>query len=447
MNRGKFKCFVLILVTIFYVSQNLLAQTNDTEKTRFEFKSTGTKNKINLPEVDEILRVKPGERVSPAGMRNTCFVMQPTRHEVDGDSYVILTDHTDKKYLDPLEKLAKFRKGTILKTSNLALLYSGNNEAERIKTELKRLKVKYLALAPRPDSYTENMLLGFYEIICNLDDDPQLDVYPGVLLASGAREFRALINRSVKYATLQQSELSPMACCMVPNNKEFRSLQKNGILHNMFLQYGFDIPMLNVYGQNANEAPDLVDSQVYRLEFQRKHFIQELPAGVEETFKKSSMLIFHGHGLPGASCGLSIEAIPDKLETDIVLMGSCFSASSQNSDITPVKISPDGYQVIPKKSMAIEFIDKGASVVLGHMRLNSGFPRLYPVLESFMAGRTVGESYQELVNVSLAVGKFDTKNLALRSKPESSRLRQNGLLYILFGDPALQPINSLVKLN
>jgi hypothetical protein len=438
---------ILAGAIIFLVNLGLYAQNgSETVKTRFEFKNEATKQEIDIPEVGEINRFKPGVKPTKRESGNTCFVMQPETHKVDGNEYVILTDHTDKEYLSSLKLLAKHREGKIIETTNLASLYLQAEEVERIKRELK--DVKYIALAPRMESYTENMLLGFYKLICNLDNDPDLDAYPGVLLASGANEFEELIERTINYTAIQQSDFSLMACCMVPNNKELRSLQKNGILHNMFLHYGLDIPMLNVYEENATEAPDLVDSKAYRMEFKRKKFIKEFPKDVEDTFKNSSMLIFHGHGLPGASCGIANEAIPEKIETDIVLLGSCFSASTQTSDITPVKISPDGYKVVPKKSFAIDLIDKGATVVMGHMRLNAGFPRLFPVLETFMDGRTVGEAYQELVNTSIVSGNFNTSGLALRSKPENPRrVKQNGLLYILFGDPALRPLKKFAATN
>ena len=109
-----------------------------------------------------------------------------------------------------------------------------------------------------------------------------------------------------------------------------------------------------------------------------------------------------------------------------------------------MKISPDGFPVVPRKAFALEAIDNGAVVVFGHMRLNSGFPRLMPVLETFLQGRTVGEAYQELINEDLLRGKFNPDQLAVREKTENpGRIKQNVLLYILFGDPALQPFEKL----
>ncbi len=449
MKINNLKRNILLIIISSLLCHNLFAQDAWVlKKTDFDFsKSNGiNSSQISIPEIGDITRVNPGEPIPRSGIRNTTFIVQPGIHEVDGSGYVIVTDHTDDEYLSSLKLLKEYRNAKIIKTSNLALLYKQPKECECLRKELIKQKVKYIALAPRMESYTENMILGFYELICNLDDDPLLDAYPGILLSSSASGFKKLIDRTVTYSSLKQSELKPMACSMVPNNKELRSLQKNGILHNMFIEYNYDIPMLNIYSEAATKAPELSDSKAFRLDFKRRKFVKKLPQEIMDTLQHSSLLILHGHGLPGVSCGLDIDAIPEKLNTDIVLMGSCFSASSQTSDISPVKLSPDGYKVIPRKSFAIQTIDNGATVVFGHMRLNNGFPRLFPVLETFMDGRTVGEAYQEIINASIIEGKFDSKKLVLRTKPENpKRIKQNSLLYVLFGDPALSPIEKLDK--
>lgn len=447
MNSKQLKLALLSLVILLTTNVSIFSQVNnDNEKARFKFKKSDKINSIGIPEVCDIKRIKPGERLSGPGMRNTCYVLKSVKHNVEGNAYVILTDHTEKEYLNALKSLAKYRDGVIIKTTDLAKLYQQERELKSIKNKLKSVNVKYIALAPRIGSYTENMILNFYELISNLDEDPFLDVYPGLLLASNPKSFKELINRSINYSAKSESEVTPMVCSMVPNNRELRSLQKNGILHNMFIEYGLNVPVLNIYSDKAGGAPDLIASKMYRLDFKHKEFLKKLPDDIKNSFKSSSMLVFHGHGLPGASCGISTEAIPEKIGADIVLMGSCFSASTQTSDITPVRISPDGYKVVPKKSFALDLIDKGATVVMGHMRLNQGFPRLFPVLENFMDGRSVGLAYQELVNTSLSLGKFDNKNLVLREKPKKPRrIKQNGLLYILFGDPALKPLNKMTR--
>jgi hypothetical protein len=436
---------LLLALIVNLMVLKVSAQTSESLKTKFDFSGLDENSQnITVPEINEIPRVTPGEEVPPSARKNTVFIIQTEAHKVEGDSYIILTDHTERDYLRALKKLAKYRKGEIIRTPDLALLYKNEIEIERIAKELKDKNVKYIAIAPRIESYTENMVLCAYELLCNLDEDPYLDAFPGILLSNNATSFSNLIERTIHYVPMDRSTLKPMAAAMIPTLTELRSLQKNAIVHNLFTQFDYDIPLLNIYKETAKEAPGLTGLNNFRMDFAGKQFVKKLPTPVEEALQNSSMLVLHGHGTPGASCGLDIDAIPNKLETSIILCGSCFSASSQTSDISPIKVSPDGYEITPRMSFALRAIDNGATVVFGHMRLNNGFPRLFPVLETFIQGRTVGEAYQEIINASIKAGSFNGKDLVVREKPENpKKLEQNGLLYVLLGDPALQPIVDL----
>jgi hypothetical protein len=82
----------------------------------------------------------------------------------------------------------------------------------------------------------------------------------------------------------------------------------------------------------------------------------------------------------------------------------------------------------------------GTAAVFGHMRLNQGFPYLFPVLETWMEGRTVGEAYQELINAIIDKNQFKSGGFFLHDIPENARrIPQNILLYVIYGDPASQP--------
>ena len=401
--------------------------------------------RLTIPDVDAIERVEQGGRPSQEALRNTEYILQTEPHMVNGEAYVILTDHVDEDYTKAIEKLEKFRNATIIKTPDLRKLYQDEDEQQRIHKELVNLKTKYVAIAPRLESYSENMILGVYELLCNLDEDPLLDAYPGLLMASDAQKFDALIDRTIAYKPISKEAFTPAAICMIPNKKELRSLQKNGIIHNMFADYGYDAPMLNIYNQNAVGGPVLSGDKSYNINMVPKEFVKKIPDSMCGEFMDASLWVLHGHGLPGASCGLDIDAISAPLASKVIMCGSCFSASTQNPDFEELKISPDGLPVIPRKSFVLQAIDNGAAVVYGHMRLNSGFPRLMPVLETFVQGGTVGEAYQELINGDLLKGEFDPHKLALREKPENTRrIKQNILLYVLFGDPALQPIDKMM---
>ena len=76
------------------------------------------------------------------------------------------------------------------------------------------------------------------------------------------------------------------------------------------------------------------------------------------------------------------------------------------------------------------------------MRLNMGFPHVYPMLESYLANRSLGESYQRLINALIeGQGGFTpqwyTKQIPARS---TQNRKMNQLLYMQIGDPALVPI-------
>ena len=108
--------------------------------------------------------------------------------------------------------------------------------------------------------------------------------------------------------------------------------------------------------------------------------------------------------------------------------------------------APGGYTVSQRPAFATRCVDQGAIVFFGHMRLSSGFPHLYPVLEQRMAGKTVGESYQQLMNAIMTVRGLRPGNFILADPLTAGRrLPQNILLYVVLGDPALVPVAALSK--
>ena len=144
--------------------------------------------------------------------------------------------------------------------------------------------------------------------------------------------------------------------------------------------------------------------------------------------------------------GMQVEAFADvSLLNKVVLCGSCMSAAPTHSDFRKMAVGPDGSEVIAdRKRFLMEAIERGAVVAYGHMRLNAGFPHLYPVLEAVIDGETVGESYQRLIDGLLRWTRLDPDELVL-AKPDTDDewavMRRNQLLYILIGDPALRPLD------
>lgn len=166
-------------------------------------------------------------------------------------------------------------------------------------------------------------------------------------------------------------------------------------------------------------------------------FIESFSKKLSDQFNESNLIIMHGHGVPGMSCSVDIQGIPKNLQGKVLMTGSCFSASPKKSDLPEMREAPGGYAVEKRDSFVLRAVDQGAVVAFGHQRLSSGFPHLYPVLESWLQGSTVGEGYQELLNGLINLKGVRSGDFVIRE--QTKRPSQNVLLYVVVGDPALQP--------
>lgn len=403
--------------------------------------------KLTIPEVDDLLRVERGTRVPVAKARNSEYVVKTRTHEVDGDQYVVLTDHLQPEYLAPLKRLAEHRNGVVLSVENLATLHEDPDAVKQLQEELREAKVRYVAVAPRHENFREYMLLGLWELLAGLDEDPQLDAYPGLLIASGADEFEQLIDRSISYVAQSTEQLHPFAISQVPSSQELRSLQKSGILRNMFAELDRDTPTFAIYSPAAEGAPELPGDAFWSHQVRnRRDFVSELPADAAEAFANANLVVMHGHGIPGMSCGVDIDLIPEKGAPAVLLCGSCFSASPQESDFPGMQQAPGGYSVASRQPFVLRAVDQGTTVAFGHMRLSQGFVHLFPVLECWLQGKTVGESYQELINAIIdrqqvrAGGFIPSDDANTQGRPSQGRL-----LYVIIGDPAVRPYESMIR--
>jgi len=401
---------------------------------------------FRIPEMAELPRVdRNSPRPSPYHLRNSAFILTFKDHAPEGKRYVILTDHTDAAYLQSLERLAKHRRGTIIKTNDLAKIHQPE-ALESLRLKLQKLKPKYVALAPRMESYRENMVLGAWELLTTLDDDRYLDAYPGILLVSSVDSFKQLIDRTIDYRPIPQSKLKPFAISQVPSNTESRSLQKAGILRDFFASYGIKTPTVAIYTPSATNAPQLKGDDLWKIRLSRKgNFIKKFDPKPRQALHESQLVIMHGHGIPGMSCSVDLEGIPTKSKNQVVLSGSCFSSVPVKSDFPRMTSAPGGYKMSQRPAFATRYVDQGATVFFGHMRLSSGFPHLYPVLEKWLDGASVGEAYQQLINGLIDMRGFGPGRYVVKPTATPRRLPQNTLLYVVFGDPALVPFEPLAK--
>ncbi len=399
---------------------------------------------FRIPEVGELPRIdRNSPRPASEVLRNSAFILRLKAHAPMGSGYVILTDHSAEGYLKPLQKLAGHRKATLIKLADLAAVHQPDT-LRKLRTRLAGIKPKYVALAPRMESYRENMLLGMWELLTTLDDDPFLDVFPGILLASSPARFKALIERTVNYRRITNKDLRPFAISQVPSNAETRSLQKAGILRKIFAGHGIETPTLAIYTPRATEAPELQGEKSWKIRLASKgNFVKSLAPEPQAALQEARLVVMHGHGIPGMSCSVDIEGIPAQSKNQVVLSGSCFSAVPMKSDFPRMSSAPGGYKVGQRPAFAIRYVDCGATVFFGHMRLSSGFPHLYPVLEKWLEGSSVGESYQQLINGLIEMRGFRPGGFVVEQPVQQRRLPQNSLLYVIMGDPAIVPFESL----
>ncbi|MGB0759963.1 MAG: hypothetical protein ACPGPS_10505 [Rubripirellula sp.] len=390
-----------------------------------------------VPEIADLKRIGKGVRLSRDDARNSAFVLGTESHTVDGTQYVILTDHVDPAFLEPLQKLAAHHHGHILSVPDLALLHDQAKQFSDLKKQLMEVDPKYVAIVPRLDSFRENMLMGMWELLSTLDNDPEIDVLPGILLASDAPAFSNLIQQSLTHAPVSNAKLKPIAVSQVLTDAETRSLQKAAILRQHFRKSKLDMPVVAIYGQKAKTAPRLKGEQVWNLETPGGgQFIESFSPELSGKFEESNLIVMHGHGIPGMSCSVDIQGIPANLQGKVLMTGSCFSASPSKSDLPEMRDAPGGYTVQKRDAFVLRAVDQGAIVAFGHQRLSSGFPHLYPVLECWLAGNTVGEGYQRLMNGLINLKEVRSGDFVIREK--TKRPPQNSLLYVVIGDPALQ---------
>ena len=402
---------------------------------------------LTIPTLAELPRIdRSSPRPAKEMLRNSAFILKFSEHQVPGEAYLVLTDHSERPYLKALEKLAVHRGGEIVRVDDLGSLSEDQAAFRKIQEILVERQAKYVAIAPRWESYRENMILGLWELLSTLDPDPQIDVFPGFLLASSAASFQQLIDRSINFRSLAGKTFQPLALSQVSTRKETRSLQKAAVLRNVFSQYGLETPILAVYTPLAKDAPVLEGRRVWNMRTKAAgEFLKGFPTRAAKTLADASLVVMHGHGIPGMSCSVDIDGIPVDSSNQVVLSGSCFAAAPQKSDFPSPSRVPGGYRVSSRQSFVDRYVERGATVAFGHMRLSSGFPHLFPVLEKWIEGRTVGEAYQQLINAIIGMRGFRSGDFIVRDLERARRVPQNTLLYVVLGDPAIVPIAPLSR--
>ena len=362
-----------------------------------------------------------------------------------GDAYVIITDYRDPVATAAINRLAQHRGGSVLKVGSLADLHKSSSDCLELREQLSDLKPRFVAVAPRMESYRENLHLCMLKLLSSLDGDPELDAFPGYLMADDSAGLAALIDRTIRFRPLEESDLKPASIGAIEDtdSRRYRSYQKAKVIQRMFAERDIDSPAIIITTRRSHmqreDFPELDKSgqNVAMLPDSERHTFAALSEDAAASLADNNLLFMFGHGTAERICGTTVSAFDEVDFTDeLVFCGSCMSAMPLDPD-RPVPRPPGN-----DKRFASYAIENGAVMMLGHMGLCGGFPKVYPMSELVLQGVPVGEAYQRLMNALIA-GKpipeyYPDKNSGRTGRGGSDPA--NSLLYVLWGDPALVPI-------
>lgn len=369
-----------------------------------------------------------------------------TRPQVPrGTGYAVLTDYTDATALAALERLAEFRHGTVVTTPSLGDLHESPDEFARLADKLRALSLRFIAIAPRPESYRENMHLCMVKLLSSLEAAPGLDVFPGYLIANDPATLTALIERTIAFKPMTRDQLKPVSIGTIEDNgiTRYRSYQKAKVLQKMFAEQGNESPAVIIVTNPALTA---------RADFPKvgeaAGEIAMMPAGARESFRSFSepalqalqtnnILFMFGHGLPDRLCGTEVSAFAQvDFSNELVFCGSCMSASPVQAD----RVDLENH--VTTKRFGSLAVENGAVMVLAHMGLCGGFPEVYPMAEHVLEGLPVGEAYQRVMNALIGNRRLPDYYSEPASRQNNPNDPANHLLLILWADPALVALGS-----
>ena len=216
-------------------------------------KGGDSKGSLVIPTIKQLKNPPSRGAYGPAAS-----IVQTKAHPTLGKGYVVVTDQTDKTALKALQRLADFHKGSVVSVESLGTLHQSPDEFKNLQKELKELKPRYVAIAPKPESYRENMHLAMLKLLAGLDDDPSLDVFPGYLVASDPESLSKLVERSIDFKPLSEKELRPASIGAIEDTdqRRYRSYQKAKVMQRMFSEEGIESPAIIVTTRKSHLAQD-----------------------------------------------------------------------------------------------------------------------------------------------------------------------------------------------
>ena len=133
---------------------------------------------------------------------------------------------------------------------------------------------------------------------------------------ANAKAFEDLVDRSIRYRPPSGDALRPFVVGQVTDFSAtgLRSLQKVGIMRALFGQYGHSMPSLVTRTSQVRRADGKSGSQPSQWEVMADapgRFIKALPPPAKQALDEASLLVMFGHGVPGMTCSLDVEAFHD----------------------------------------------------------------------------------------------------------------------------------------
>jgi hypothetical protein len=387
-----------------------------------------------IPTIDELKRPP-----SPGAFGPSTTLARTVPHQVSSTGYLILTDHTDQTAVTALEQLAEARGGELMALKSLGTLHKDARKVELLQDAIREVNPRFVAIAPMMESYRENMHLCLLRILSGLDKDPELDVFPGYLIASSPAQLAELIEQTIQFRPREVDEIRPVSMGAIEDSdaRRYRSYQKAKVMQKMFAEEGKQSPAIIVTTKKSHmergDYPELPagEGNIVMSPTSQRHTFKSLSLPAELAIDESNMLFMFGHGTTNRICGIHINAFA-KIDFGggIIFCGSCMSAAPYDADRVDLTSKRDD------KRFAFHAMDNGAVAMLGHMGLCGGFPKVFPMAEQVLAGTSTGEAYQQLMN-SIIGDKAIPDYYRGHDGPTGPA---NAYLYVLLGDPSLIPV-------
>jgi hypothetical protein len=353
-----------------------------------------------------------------------------------GKNYVVITDMVGPNFL-AVEKLAGAHNGKIIRLADMRNLTTDAELRAKLVADLNKVQPEYVALCPRIENFSENVTLALWEVLTAYGNGT-INVFPSFLVASDPATFSAFIDRSLSGTPVAPSALNAFIVgqSTTASAGGARAVQKAMVFKSLISKlHGTSNSVVVKTSDSIEDLPAQAETTVTTIDASGKR-VFKLPPNLQAQLQNSNLFVLFGHGSPGMTCTLDVSSFRNiPLNNEIVLCGSCFSATPDYSDIPSLAATANKHSA-PFFKRAIA---NGARAFYGHMHENGGFPEMFVLFDALLHGESIGQGYQRLLNVQLKESPVPAGKLVMTPEQladNTSINQRNGLLYIMIGDPA-----------